>query len=574
MDDFGKQLERITKIEADHQPLTLRMEEDFKLFKLTPFQIPKKEGTWDSFTTNRASVLGHAAVDILAGSDLRLKIPQGNANDPQRDLISATEQLVLGCLKINDETLMAIPDSAPLKAEMSFHAPIRGWLGVRVWLYEEDGRVIPSIVCWDIFSTYWMSDAKGVNWVCYKRYADPAEIKDSYGKIIEPNEARGVPIYNVVDKGSEGVFHKGEGWLQTPEKHGHDHIPVLILPMGSTPRVNSDQSVYTIAQQGESIYKNDRLQFDQVSRLGSYAITLAGRVAKAPQTAYFDSNSGSQHPEFESDPNAKGAFIWLDKGKGQELGQFAQPQMSRDAYVMYEKAEAEISIGGMDAVIHGVVQGDPAGVSIAQRQKGALKIINPYREGMERAYAWIANEIVYQFKNEFDADMSITVSGRDREGNEFESELTPDVITTKRFRAELVPNLIQDEQMNISMAVTATQANANGEQLLSMETARDVFHLAEDTNLEQDKIDRRKLLGITQLNMRRYAKLLEDDGDFEGARMVLQALQETQAPQGPGGTVQPGMNIPAPPTARQATQAESPGRLQKAVEGIRNMVRR
>ena len=96
LDDFGKQLERITKIEADHQPLTLRMEEDFKLFKLTPFQIPKKEGTWDSFTTNRASVLGHAAVDILAGSDLRLKIPQGNANDPQRDLISATEQLVLG----------------------------------------------------------------------------------------------------------------------------------------------------------------------------------------------------------------------------------------------------------------------------------------------------------------------------------------------------------------------------------------------------------------------------------------------------------------------------------------------
>lgn len=568
--------DRLKKADESTSPLRSRWEEDFRMYCLDPsyFNIPANEGRWDSFIPNSPAVHANTAVETISNSDRRLYIPIEYTKKQDRKSISQTERLINGSLFLNDERLLAVPEAMPLQAEIAWYACVRGWIALRAMLYKDNGDVRVDVAAWDPYNTYWISGYDGIIWCCYRRFADPSDVREQYGITVEPDTAtKLVSLLDVWEGKQEGVIVESTGeWAMAPEDTGLNHAPILVLPVGVTPRVHSSTYSNTISQVGESIFKNDRNQYKLISRIGSYYMTMAGRQAKTPTRVYYDGNLGGA-PEFDFDPTVKGANIKLDTSKGQKMEDGLRPEMAASTFALLQEVLRDTSIGGIAPIVAGFAQGAPAGVTVRQLTQGALRIINSFIKATELSYEWVANELSSQYKNNFPSNTRFTVRGVDPDGKRYMAELSPkDISDEHHFICELVPNVIEDEQANIAMATQAVSGR-----LMSRQTAQDKFHLVKDTDLESDIMFREEAETIVFLKLRRLAKALRDDGDDEGADMVMETVQQMMAgdQQGtPSGTaIQPGIGIPAPARTGLGVRAEEPNRLQRMMQRVRGMAK-
>lgn len=553
------ELAKIKKCKDNTQALRDRFESDFGRLRTEPYQIPKKEGKWESFTTNRPSTEAYRIINTLAKADLKLKILLSDEDEKKRKDLSKTERFPYGAIALRDSIHLTIPESLPLHASMSSLAPLRGWLGLLCYLHEKDdgknGKVVPHIAVWDIFNTYWISGAVGLLWAAYMRYASPEDVKEQYGEDLRPDMQGRIKLYDVWGRVQHGVIAEEE-WLQKVDDHNCGHLPALILPGGSIPLIQSALHTDTIKNVGESWCVNNRHLYDIESRLGSYYLTMSGRAAKTPMAHEWDSTKTTEFPALQDSPFQKGSEVPIDIGKGEKLVPLTVPEMTRDAYAMWEYVKERLAVGDMSPTDLSEIRqaGPAAGLNIHRHV--SLDKLEPPKKLMERSYEWLAHELVSQYKN--GSFEKIELQGLDGLNRRFKMKVSPkDIDDSWNFEAKLIVDLPQDDMANMGMA---TQAKAG--KLLSDETIRDRFLHVPDTDLEQEKVDREDAYNTFFINARKLAAVLKDKGDEEGAQIILEDIEQIkmqrEKERETGVASQPGIPSPVRPSADTSAVTPQP----------------
>jgi hypothetical protein len=574
--DIGTWHQNLKKAQERLQPLHDRMDATQRMIE-EAFQIPAKEGAWDSYTSNDAGVLVDTATNIIGNGEIFTKLPISYGSKGKRKKLSEAEQFVEGLFAISDQNLTAVSEATNWQSQQAWFAVNRGWIAQRVILYEEDGDLVPDLMPWDPRQTLWWPGAKGNLWVSHRRRTTVEAVLDEYGEEVTGDNKGELDLHDILDDEDSGVMYTHTDgtvgdWVKPPERHGIGHLPVLILPVGNRPFVVSE-SGDDLVNVGKDLLFNDRLLIPIEERIGSYLMTLLGKAAKQPMTSTYDSTLQGSAVDFDQDPSQKGGIIALDIGKGESLSPTQNPEFPRYGILFWENVQRKISIGGLTAVVHGVAQGAPAGVTVQQLTQGALKVIFPFLKTVEKARSWAGNEFVRQF-NALDKSKGMTVSGTDRRGVPYSLDRKPgDLPGDLQFDTRIVPNILQDQQTNLAMGTTARTVGPNGRPLLSDETIRDEFHLVQDTDAEDDKIDREKVYGFFGIMAKRVLSALRADGDDEDADILERELaqQQAQEQQPTGPTPQPGG--PPTPTARIGQIKDQPNLRQRAMNRLKGLGR-
>lgn len=574
------------------QPLYDRMDRHFDLWTQKQFKIPRAEGKWDSITSNSAAVLGNGIIDKLAASKFRAWIPLVDEDKKQRKPLRNTELLVNAAFQLNDDRLLMVPEAVTLQAALAWQAAIRAVIGLRVFVFKDSSNnVIFDMAPWDPRHISWVSGGAGnpLPWVCFERWASVDEIKAQYGNDAvtkagaEVSKDGHVLVSDIWNNMQEGVIvggsSSGSGKGRTQQTKGdyvhtqnHDigHPPVLVLPCGSAPFVQSDKHTDSIEHLGSGAYINNEHLYEPFNRERSYRMTLLKTAAKTGNILEYDSTFGNP-PEVAGDPTEAGATVVVDVSKGQKWLPGLQPQMSRDADVFDGQVRAELDTGGMAPIAHGVAeQGAQTFGGINLLTDAALQRLNVARKSEETALEWAAGEAISQFKT---ADFGkVTMKGLETSNKAFEIQVSKkDIDDSWRVKVKLMPDLPQNEQI---IAAVATQLKGSG--LISDRNIQERYQLVEDFDLNEEQIDLQAADEIAGIKMRRIARAILEEGGPNAREQAMEILdfldeqdgQRRQRSQG-GQAVQPGIPIPASPAAGLASRTEAPGRA-----GLRSMISR
>jgi len=325
-----------------------RMESDFSLWRLDPFQLGKTQGDYSDVTSNAPAVLANRVIEILSDARLRFVIPLADEDEAARARLALTERFVQGALNLADQRLAGMV-APSVQQQLAWYTTLRGWYAVRVYLREDAaGCVVPDIAVWDVLNTYWGMGASGLAWACYRRYASAEQLRAEYGLETVPDEYGRVPVYDYWDDENEAVIVGGD-FVLPPTPHGLGRIPVLIGAAGAAPLVQSARYSDTLRNVGESVYANNRQLYPRQSEVLTYYLTITAMGARTPLVVYY---SGDTPPEFENNPYAKGNVIFLKKDK-EEARELLKADLPHDARLLLDFLSGQVSLGGLPPVAYG-----------------------------------------------------------------------------------------------------------------------------------------------------------------------------------------------------------------------------
>ncbi len=506
--DAGEELKTLETQKTQTSDLRTRMDEEFSYYRGDPekYNIPKKEGEWDSVITNRAMVEVNRVISDISGAARKLWIPVQDEDHRSRKELSDTEHTALGLIHLADSVNEDSPSNSDVQSLLAAYRVHRGWSAFRFIVREEDNKLVPDLAVWDPRNVYWVEGKSRLIWVCNVRWATKGQVTDEYPGWNGSADSNGfIEIHDVwaVKEGKtaqEGVIISGE-WVKDPEdvevgSSKLDYIPIRIKAGASLPLLHGDKQTDNIKYIGQGYITQNKALLSLESRLLSYQLTRAGQLAKSPILVNYDSSQSPLPPPFAKDPFVKGRTIFLDKAKGQEFIQQLTPPSGGEINEIYVAVQRLLSTGGLNAVAFGNINTALPAQGIDILSHAALAVEQPYINGVQSDFVWLAGEATRQFKNgKFDEQ---EFEGYDKSNNSFHAKVTPSQINEDwRFTCRLIPDLLRDK---VSMVQAAAQAMQSG--LVSEQTARDEFQIVVDTDLEGTKVAKeraRKILGIGEM---------------------------------------------------------------------------
>ena len=166
---------------------------------------------------------------------------------------------------------------------------------------------------------------------------------------------------------------------------------------------------------------------------------------------------------------------------------------------------------------------------------------------MERAFAWIARELVDQYKS--GGFSAVKLQGVDSLNRHFRIRLRPQDISDEwRLEAELIPGMPQDELQNAGIATQLVRSK-----VISRQTALDRYLHLPDPDAEIGRIEREQAEELPGVKLRRIAASLAEDGREDLARVFLEEIARLDgtpdADPGPGAAPVAGVPAAVPPQA-------------------------
>jgi len=164
---------------------------------------------------------------------------------------------------------------------------------------------------------------------------------------------------------------------------------------------------------------------------------------------------------------------------------------------------------------------------------------------MENAFAWIAREMVDQYKS--GGFSAVKLQGVDSLNRRFRVRLKPDdVCDDWRLEAELVPDMPQDELQNAGIATQLVKSK-----VISRQTAMDRYLHVTDPDAEVSRIEREQAGDMPGVRLRRIAQSLIDDGRADLAQVFLDEISRSGSGSEPvaDGAPVPGIPAAVPPQA-------------------------
>lgn len=475
--------EIINKVETHYdstEPLRSRMEEDYSLYRLDPYDAG--DG-FHSYTSNEPSTYADKIVSFIASSEMIVRIPNISEDREQRTNNNIKERFFLGALRHANERL--IKQLKPsIKAQLSWFISLRGWYAGRALIMKKDDKSYIDITPWDPMHTYWGTGDDGLTWACYKVKKSKEVIESEYNVKLTKNDnyEDWLDVYDYYDKDINMVVLSNGRVVKKATPHGSPRVPVFLGPVGATPMIQALNDHVpiddTIADYGESVFKHNRDSYENHNFMMSVMLELTARSRK--QGLKITSRDGMK--TLDEDPYKEGTEISLAQGENIEPLGLLEAARETGAYMGL--VSGEMQRGSIPHSLYGDIQFQLSGFAINTLRQGIDSVLQPKIDALEAAYTEMCMLVTDQYLTEsFDV---MELSGRDMNRTYFKEEITPSSMKDAGdMEITFVGQLPQDDMSKMSMAQIAREGQTP---LLPDIFIRDKILGLQDTDNMEDSI--------------------------------------------------------------------------------------
>ena len=475
--------EIINKVETHYdstEPLRSRMEEDYSLYRLDPYDAG--DG-FHSYTSNEPSTYADKIVSFIASSEMIVRIPNISEDREQRTNNNIKERFFLGALRHANERL--IKQLKPsIKAQLSWFISLRGWYAGRALIMKKDDKSYIDITPWDPMHTYWGTGDDGLTWACYKVKKSKEVIESEYNVKLTKNDnyEDWLDVYDYYDKDINMVVLSNGRVVKKATPHGSPRVPVFLGPVGATPMIQALNDHVpiddTIADYGESVFKHNRDSYENHNFMMSVMLELTARSRK--QGLKITSRDGMK--TLDEDPYKEGTEISLAQGENIEPLGLLEAARETGAYMGL--VSGEMQRGSIPHSLYGDIQFQLSGFAINTLRQGIDSVLQPKIDALEAAYTEMCMLVTDQYLTEsFDV---MELSGRDMNRTYFKEEITPSSMKNAGdMEITFVGQLPQDDMSKMSMAQIAREGQTP---LLPDIFIRDKILGLQDTDNMEDSI--------------------------------------------------------------------------------------
>ena len=542
-------MQAVQRHEDETESLRERMEEDYNLYRLTPYDAG--DG-YQSYTSNEPQTYADKIIGWMSAHRLIISVPHRGDALQEREQNDQKERFLIGLLKAVDEELTMNQLEPRLQQTLSSMICLRGWYAGRALIAkdEDDESTYVSVQPWDPMHTYWSLGRRGLDWACYKVRRTLQEVRAEYPDFEldewtignENPDEFGLDVYDYYDREQNCVVIQGK-FAKKPQEHGDKRVPVFLGMVGAMPRVqgrfNGRLDPDMMAEYGDSLFRSNRGLYDKHNFTMSVMMEMVARAQK--QTVLVRSRDGSK--SLDEDPYVAGSEISLAEGENVEpLGLL---EVARETGAYMGLVSGELQRGSLPHSVHGELEFQLSGFAINTLRQGIQTVLEPRLDAMRTCYTQICNMLSDQYATgSFDA---MELSGFANNRQWFSEEITYDMIEgVGAPEIDFVGNLPQDEMSKMSMAQMAREGQTP---LLDDRTIRDeILGLQSADEVENQIKEQMGERMLPEAAMWTIMKATEERGRpdlaqfYMGALMeILQQKQMMQqqmmggAPPGPGG---------------------------------------
>jgi len=508
-------MDKVDEKERNTKSMRERMDRDFALWNNELF-TGAGEG-YQAYTTNSPKTLGRKGVSLLSGAAVTYQVFQGNDDRSTREADNAKERFILGNLKANDERLTRI-GQPPLRSQISWHLPIRGWTCGRALLNKRGRRSWTDATPWDPREVMWEFGHDGLLWVCHKYVSSVAEIRAEYGGGIfkkisladgndNPDAQELMVRYDYYDTEKNIVLiPEAQDEAVKDEEHGMitrgdvPTVPAWVVPSSLQPfivhRRHGTDSLHTLLQEtttqegindalatyGDSIYADNRNLYDDFNFMMSIRKELAARSRKP----VFGIRSRDGIKLVEGDPFVAGSEIPL--ADGEELIVYDFIKSAPDIDNFQAILNADMDRGGFSPITFGDSPLAISGFAMQTLKAGdAADKINPFIQAEQVALKQITNMWADHYLTGAFPSMELSGVGNNRKW--FSARITPeDIEDLPEVEVTLVPILPEKDAAQAQLAQLYRQPGPNGMPIVSDYYIRENTMMMQDSDMEQDAI--------------------------------------------------------------------------------------
>jgi hypothetical protein len=453
---------------------------------------------------------------------IAIKLPE-DAPDSDKDAASDGELFIFGALHAIDQQLVNMQEP-PLREGLAWHENVRGWMGLRLIVHVPNGEKNVKFDCalWDPMHMTWESGSDGLIWAANKRWLTRAQVFTEYGEeVANTVDKNGAIAIDFWDREGNSII-VGGNFLKENVKHGLDHVPAAIVPVGSMPTIlEHNTSVAnttgnTIKHRGESVLAAWRHTIGPHNEEVSFIMDIARRARDAGLV--YTTAEGTKTIE---DPYGEFKVIRLKTGESLAPIELPHaPPESAATIDIIERGRLEATLP--QPISHGGSNAPESGIALAVRIDQTRSVYSPRTEGLARIYTWLCRELVLQTKAKA-GKKQMKLAGFNDSGEFFRITTTPQKLDAEWFfDVRVEPRLPRDEAEEMQRAQLATLEPQGGEALLSYETAREDILKLRNPAAEHDKVIREKAERLPPVQITGLANALLEAGDTEGAQIVLQ----------------------------------------------------
>jgi hypothetical protein len=574
LEDAAKEIAKSDELwnDTNFKGLREQMENDYSLTTDWKFEMDKKEGNWESYTTNSPKVLAGKIMALLSTSHISLYVDEDDETREKRKDVSASENLANGVLWLADRELTSVPSGKTLKSALSFYSPIRGGIASSLYLYEEEGILRSGLTVYDPYEIQWIEGDGDLMWFCHRHYVSKKYMAYKYGvEFSSSGTGNTVLVRDIWDKEQYGTAYDGD-WLGGLKDNLVERVPVKIISAGNNPpaMISEETNTDNLKYAWHSIFNNNRDIYKPKSEMLSILLSKGKEAGKIKAIGMYDSQlSGGKVPEqikkLGYSDKSRNEFVFLDKAKGQEFKSVVEPPSNQQVIETFQAFNGEDILGSVDPIAWGQLNKSGAsGALAAELRSAALEFLAPYKDNIEQMYVWLAEEITRQYRNgDFDTQ---EFEGRDSKDRKFRVTISPKNVSDElHFGCKMAVDHLRDRIQEAGAAINEMQ---NG--LISRRTARTKYNIVEDPDKEQDSIDEEnastiasqdpvlvydtlalKYKGYGTPEGDRWALYYEAKAGLAMQEAIMMAQQKGLVPQTPQGT-------PPPPQAEPPRIAQEP----------------
>ncbi len=393
-------IREVGRHEERTRPLRDRMEGDYRLYRLEQFQEVDGYGEavegYRSYTSNAPQVYADKMIQWVARAEFGIRIPQSGRTREERSVDALKEDWIWGLMRSVDRRIQQRMEP-PMRDLTAFYNVVRGMVAGR-WLLmnSASGGTVVDMTPWDPLHTYWSVGSEGLEWACYKVRKTRGEIRAEYGvELLDDEDTLTISeqdgddaemeVFDFYDRTHNTVLAGNGVVLKRRTPHGAGRVPVVIVPVGPAPIVQTDAAADSVSDYGESVFKSNRDIYDKHNLMMSIFLELAARARKPPLGV----RSRDGRKTLEEDPYREGTMISM--GEGDEVQTFPLLQTTQDAADLAGQISGEVQRGSIPHSVYGELQFQLSGFAINTLRSGLDSVLRPrliaeasfYSQGLE-----------------------------------------------------------------------------------------------------------------------------------------------------------------------------------------------
>lgn len=470
--------------------LRRRWEQDFDLYRLQPYDAGKG---YISYTSNSPRVYIEKLLSIQNSAELLIRIPEDVLTDDQARVASNVERFLYGCINLNDEKSLTMPNVPAIRAQMAWHGHLRGGFGILTYIHKSgEKETFPQISIWDLYNTSYGVGENGLDWATYSYKMDRKAAEKFFGMEITSMASVGlgqneVDIIDYWDTEKYGVIAGGV-WVRKPTKHNLGYCPVAIMTVGSTPIVWQANYQYTSIHVGESSLASNRGLYPLLNKTLSDLLTIVRRGVKVPMIEWTaDGKPRIEQDIFQVD---KAAVITMVANSGEKIEPAIPPSMPPDTSPLINWVTGEVQRGSLPHTAYGELGFRLSGYALQTLRADMDTATRQVGETIARAFTIASLWLLKQYAA--GGFPPVMVRGRTSRNEVFgypvaQSIKPEDIAGDWHPEIKVEPKLPKDDSQNAMLAQTYRQGESP---LLSDETIRSEVLGIRDPDLERGKISK------------------------------------------------------------------------------------